>query len=162
MADDVQERSIANLQYQIQKKRNELEWEKDRITQLEKELASSKSKCIRYENKIRIMKKDFSLLNSDHKELKHQIRASEASIKRLTKDSLEKKRKEEEYLGKLYCYIDAARSMANDIASKAIHTKCVLCGDEYCQINVEKTTKDEQISFKESEKEWKNVDPLLL
>ena len=69
---------------------------------------------------------------------------------------------EEEYLGKLYCYIDAARSMANDIAFKAIHTKCVLCGDEYCQINVEKTTKDEQISFKESEKEWKNVDPLLL
>lgn len=96
MADDVQERSIANLQYQIQKKRNELEWEKDRITQLEKELASSKSKCIKYENKIRIIKKDFSLLNSDNKDLKHQIRASEVSIKRLTKDSLEKKRKEEE------------------------------------------------------------------
>ena len=68
----------------------------------------------------------------------------------------------EKKLGKLYCYIDAAKSMANDPYSVAIHTKCVLCGDDYCQIDVKQTTDDERISFKESKEDWKNIDPILL
>ena len=71
------------------------------------------------------------------------------------------KENSEEDLGKLYCYIDAAKSMASDSESKAIHTKCVLCGDEYCQIKSEKTTSKERNDFEKSSYEWKDVDPIL-
>ena len=70
--------------------------------------------------------------------------------------------KKEEDLGKLYCYIDAAKSMASDPQAKAIHTRCVLCGDDYCQIKTVKTTKEEQKDFEMSDVNWKNVDPILL
>lgn len=72
------------------------------------------------------------------------------------------KERDEEELGRLYCYIDAAMSMFDDPNSKAIHTKCVLCGDDYCQIKVEETTKKEKEDFKERNKDWKSVDPILL
>ena len=68
----------------------------------------------------------------------------------------------EEDLGKLYCYIDAAKSMTTNPNEKAIHTKCVLCGDNYCQIKTEKTTEKERVDFKNSNPEWRDVDPLLL
>ncbi len=68
----------------------------------------------------------------------------------------------EEELGKLYCYIDAAHSMANDSSNKAIHTKNILCGDSYCQIKTEITTEKERKNFKESDKNWKYVDPILI
>ncbi len=96
MAGQVQERSIANLKYRIQKKQNELEGEKDRIAQLEKELASFKSRCLKYEIQLETQKKDFSLLTLKNTKLKDQIRGLEESVKRLTKDSLEKAKKEEE------------------------------------------------------------------
>ena len=69
---------------------------------------------------------------------------------------------EEEDLGKLYCYIDAAKSMTTNSSTKAIHTKCVLCGDDYCQIKSVETTEKERKDFEKSDPEWKNVDPLLL
>jgi len=72
------------------------------------------------------------------------------------------KENEEDDLGKLYCYIDAAKSMASDSENKAIHSKCTLCGDEYCQIKSEKTTGKERKDFDTSDIEWKNVDPILL
>lgn len=68
----------------------------------------------------------------------------------------------EEDLGKLYCYIDAARSMANDPKTKTIHTKCVLCGNDYCQIKSEQTTEKERNDFKNNDKDWKDVDAILL
>ncbi len=68
----------------------------------------------------------------------------------------------EEDLGKLYCYVDAAKSMATDPKHKAIHTKCTLCGDDFCQIVSVKTTQEEQKDFENSKSDWKNVDPILL
>ncbi len=68
----------------------------------------------------------------------------------------------EEDLGKLYCYIDASNSMTTNPKTKAIHTKCVLCGDEYCQIKSVETTEEERQAFENSDPEWKKVDPLLL
>ena len=69
---------------------------------------------------------------------------------------------DEEDLGKLYCYIDASNSMTTNPNTKAIHTKCVLCGDDYCQIKSVDTTEKERKDFENSNPEWKNVDPLLL
>ncbi|MHA1953804.1 MAG: L-2-amino-thiazoline-4-carboxylic acid hydrolase [Candidatus Heimdallarchaeaceae archaeon] len=68
----------------------------------------------------------------------------------------------EEDLGKLYCYIDASNSMTTNPKTKAIHRKCVLCGDDYCQITIEETSEKERKDFENSNPEWKNVDPLLL
>lgn len=72
------------------------------------------------------------------------------------------KESDEEDLGKLYCYIDSSNSMTTNPKSKAIHTKCVLCGDDYCQIKSVETTEKERNDFEKSNPEWKNVDPLLL
>jgi len=152
MADDVQERSIANLQYQIQKKRNELEWEKDRITQLEKELASFKSKCIKYENKIKIIQSDFSVLNSENKDLKHQTRALEESIKRLTKDSIDKKKKEEE----IQQLITKTSALKDELRDKIveIHTKDEILQDLTRQVDfLEEKTIQNAISQVEKRKE---------
>jgi hypothetical protein len=68
----------------------------------------------------------------------------------------------EEDLGKLYCYIDASNSMSTNPNTKAIHTKCVLCGDEYCQITSVETTEKERRDFESSNPDWKEVDPLLV
>ena len=67
----------------------------------------------------------------------------------------------EEEIGRLYCYIDAARAMAKNPENKTIHTKCILCDDDYCQIKVEKTTVKERRDFKNNEKDWKEVDKIL-
>ncbi len=68
----------------------------------------------------------------------------------------------EEEIGKLYCYIDAARAMAKNPENKAIHTKCILCDDDFCQIKVEKTTEKERSDFQNNDKDWKEVDKILL
>jgi len=72
------------------------------------------------------------------------------------------KESNEEELGRLYCYIDAAMSMSSDPNSKAVHTKCVLCGDDYCQIKNEETTEKEKKDFNERNKDWKLADSILL
>ena len=69
---------------------------------------------------------------------------------------------EEEDIGKLYCYTDAARAMAKNPENKTIHTRCILCDDDYCLIKVEKTTEKERKDFETNDKDWKNVDSILL
>jgi hypothetical protein len=64
-------------------------------------------------------------------------------------------------LGALYCYVDAAKSMAADPAKKLIHTACVLCGDGHCAFAVEPTTEGERKAFDKDDPEWKAVDPIL-
>lgn len=68
---------------------------------------------------------------------------------------------DEEELGRLYCYVDAARSMAENIDTKMIHGDCVLCGDEYCSFSNAETTETEQNDFSKSNVDWKKVDPKL-
>jgi hypothetical protein len=64
-------------------------------------------------------------------------------------------------LGALYCYVDAAKSMAADPAKKLIHTACVLCGDGHCAFAVEPTTQGERKAFDKDDPGWKAVDPIL-
>jgi len=68
----------------------------------------------------------------------------------------------EEELGRLYCYVDSAKSMATDPNSKLIHTACVLCGDDYCGFNVLPTDEKEREDFENNSENWKNVDPILV
>ncbi|UCH01687.1 MAG: hypothetical protein JSV20_07530 [Candidatus Bathyarchaeota archaeon] len=67
----------------------------------------------------------------------------------------------EEDVGCLYCYVDAAKSMATNPKRKLIHGECAACGDEYCSFKVVPTTEKEQRDFKNRGKEWKYVDPRL-
>ena len=68
----------------------------------------------------------------------------------------------EEDLGCLYCYVDAAKSMAFDPDSKIIHKTCAACGDDYCTFERKRTTAKERRDFKEESGHWKNVDPRLV
>jgi predicted hydrocarbon binding protein len=61
-------------------------------------------------------------------------------------------------LGSLYCYVDAAKSMAADPSQKLIHRDCASCGDDYCTFEVLPTTEQERMDFAGKRSEWKLVD----
>jgi hypothetical protein len=68
----------------------------------------------------------------------------------------------EEDLGCMYCYVDAAKSMTVNPKRKLIHKECDACGDDYCVFESIPTTEKEQIQFVEKDIEWKHVDPRLV
>ena len=68
----------------------------------------------------------------------------------------------EEDLGCLYCYVDGAKSMALDSASKFIHKTCAACGDNYCTFERKQTTEKERRDFEEKSSDWKNIDPRIV
>jgi hypothetical protein len=68
----------------------------------------------------------------------------------------------EEDLGCLYCYVDAAKTMAVDPSRKLIHRTCAACGDDYCTFEQTSTTEEERRDFEEMSGEWKSVDPRII
>ncbi|MFQ5979980.1 MAG: L-2-amino-thiazoline-4-carboxylic acid hydrolase [Candidatus Heimdallarchaeota archaeon] len=68
----------------------------------------------------------------------------------------------EETLGRMYCYVDAAKSMASDSANKLIHTTCEACGDDQCTFEYVPTTEEERKHFVKRDRDWKYIDPLLV
>ncbi len=67
----------------------------------------------------------------------------------------------EEDLGRLYCYIDSAKTMAADPYQKLIHKECAACGDDYCTFCSAPTTEKERQDFRRKEAGWREVDPRL-
>jgi len=67
----------------------------------------------------------------------------------------------EKELGCLYCYVDPAKSMAQDPRTKLIHRACAACEDEYCSFDRVKATKKEKEDFLRKDKKWRSVDPIL-
>jgi hypothetical protein len=67
----------------------------------------------------------------------------------------------EEELGCLYCYVDAAKSMAVDSERKLIHKDCAACGDDYCTFEQLPTTQKERTDFENVRASWAEVDPCL-
>ncbi|MHA2224536.1 MAG: hypothetical protein ACXAC8_05000 [Candidatus Hodarchaeales archaeon] len=65
------------------------------------------------------------------------------------------------HLGRLYCYVDAAKSMASDPLNKLIHLTCEACGDDCCTFQYVPTTEEERENHLKSDPNWKNVDPRL-
>jgi hypothetical protein len=65
-------------------------------------------------------------------------------------------------LGRLYCYVDSAKSMDSDPTKKLVHTFCEACGDDHCTLEFVDTTEEERINFKERNMKWKYVDLRLV
>ena len=69
---------------------------------------------------------------------------------------------EEEDLGCLYCYVDAAKSMETNPDRKIVHKTCAACGDDCCTFERKQTTAKERRGFKRKSSDWKSVDPRLV
>jgi hypothetical protein len=67
----------------------------------------------------------------------------------------------EEELGRLYCYVDSAKSMATDPSRKLIHTACEPIGDDCCAFDMVSTSEKEREDFENKAENWKEVDPIL-
>ena len=61
-------------------------------------------------------------------------------------------------LGRLYCYVDAAKYMAFNPDFKLIHTKALTDGDEYCELCVRPTTRQEKQDFEDDDADWSYID----
>jgi hypothetical protein len=68
---------------------------------------------------------------------------------------------DEEELGRLYCYVDSAKSMAADPSQKLIHTACEVCGDDHCAFSSLPASEEEVQMFYNKDLNWKDVDPVL-
>lgn len=68
----------------------------------------------------------------------------------------------EQELGRLYCYVDAAKTMAADPGHKLIHTACTVCGDNHCAFDLQPATDEEMAAFENKDDTWQTVDPYLL
>jgi hypothetical protein len=64
----------------------------------------------------------------------------------------------EEDLRCLYCYVDAAKTMAVDPNHKLIHKDCAACGDDYCTFEEAPTTAKERVDFENMAIGWKRID----
>jgi len=67
----------------------------------------------------------------------------------------------ENELGRLYCFVDAAKTMAAGSSEKLIHTACEVCGDDHCAFKSVATTAEELKMFENKNPKWKDIDPVL-
>ena len=63
-------------------------------------------------------------------------------------------------LGAMYCLIDPAKTMAADLSSKLIHTRCMILGHDECQFDTIPTSEKDKADFKKG-KDWAHVDPII-
>jgi len=61
-------------------------------------------------------------------------------------------------LGRLYCYVDAAKYMAYNPGFKMVHTKALPDGDDYCELCVRPTSEEERRDFADDEADWSYID----
>jgi len=61
-------------------------------------------------------------------------------------------------LGRIYCYVDPASTMAYNPEFKFIHLKAVPDGDDYCELCVRPTTEQEREDFSRGQSDWAAVD----
>jgi hypothetical protein len=66
----------------------------------------------------------------------------------------------ENALGRLYCYVDPAKSMSFDLREKVGHLKAVPDGDTYCELGFRQTTKQERKDFTDDEADWEYIDKI--
>lgn len=67
----------------------------------------------------------------------------------------------QEELGRLYCYVDAAKSMSADPERVLIHTACEVCDDDHCAFELVPSSEAERKAFLDQDDQWHQVDPLL-
>lgn len=61
-------------------------------------------------------------------------------------------------LGRMYCYVDAAKYMAYNQDYKMIHYKAMTDGDDFCELCVKKTNENEKNDFANDDKDWFYID----
>jgi len=66
----------------------------------------------------------------------------------------------ENELGRLYCYVDPAKYMAFNPDFKLVHVKTLPDGDEYCDLVLRPTTKQEREDFANKDRDWSYIDRL--
>ena len=66
----------------------------------------------------------------------------------------------EDKLGRLYCYVDAAKFMAYNPNFKLIHVKALPDGDTCCEITVKPTTEQERKDFSSNDRDWSYLDKM--
>jgi len=61
-------------------------------------------------------------------------------------------------LGRIYCYVDPASSMALDRRCKYVHTKALPDGDEYCELVMRPTTEKDRADLESADTDWDSVE----
>jgi hypothetical protein len=63
-----------------------------------------------------------------------------------------------ESLGRIYCYVDPASSMAFDPRCKFVHTKALPDGDEYCELVMRPTSSKDRADFESANTDWEAIE----
>jgi hypothetical protein len=61
-------------------------------------------------------------------------------------------------LGRLYCFVDAAKYMAYNPDFKLYHNKATTDGDAFCEFSVRRTTEQEKRDFADDDADWSYID----
>lgn len=61
-------------------------------------------------------------------------------------------------LGRIYCYVDPAKSMAFNPKLKLIHTKTMPDGNEFCELVMRPTTEEDRENFLAEGSDWASID----
>lgn len=61
-------------------------------------------------------------------------------------------------LGRLYCYVDPASSMAFNAGFKLVHTKSVPDGDPFCELAIRLTTAEDRETFAADDTDWQSIE----
>lgn len=64
----------------------------------------------------------------------------------------------EDSLGRLYCYVDPAKTMSINPSEKLVHVKAIPDGDDYCELVVRPTTERERKDFTDKDADWEYID----
>ncbi len=67
----------------------------------------------------------------------------------------------EEELGKLYCYVDAAKYLGYNEDLVQVHTKAMTAGDDHCEFEIKESTEEQKELFEADEKDFSKVDEYL-
>jgi len=61
-------------------------------------------------------------------------------------------------LGRIYCYVDPASSMAFNPQCKLVHTKALPDGDEFCELVMRPTTERDRQQFLSEDTDWSSIE----
>lgn len=64
----------------------------------------------------------------------------------------------EERLGRLYCYVDPASSMAFNRDFKLVHTKALPDGDSFCEFAFRPTSEQDREQFESKDTDWAEIE----
>jgi hypothetical protein len=89
-----------------------------------------------------------------------KIETEEGLIRRLKGCAMGKTWREmgEEELGRIYCYIDPAKSMSYNPDWALVHKTCMPDGDPHCDLCYRRTTEEEKSDFLKDDTDFENLD----